>query len=369
MAFAVYTVRTDVAQAVVNECAGSPDSSICYEDTISGLYPDHSVDEVFEIVRLVRSLDTSYQFCHVLAHKLGERVVAEDPDRWLEAMSLNPSDGMCSNGFIHGVIGGRFRAEVLDDATLARYVPDFRRACEPREDWQATGLDRAICYHGMGHLYVFITDADISKALGLCEQTAPLDVRRVCAEGVFMQIYQPLEPDDFELLKRLPYVPERETYRAFCGAFSEGRAEYLGACQREAWPLYRAEILDGSGAESFCDGQPNMQEEMNCYVTVSTIIGRMSLGSPETAAAACRRLPNVQQSICFESVARAVLEEDKNAAAESVALCLSAGGQAGIACLDRLMQTQHFIFGDNVRQQKQFCAVMPESVRSRCALR
>src|SRR3989344_3814855 len=198
----VLSSRETALVKIVHDCAQARDRSACYEAEVPTLYPQLSVAQVFDIVREIRREDPSYQFCHVLAHKIGERVVAEDPERWIDAIPLNPPDGLCSNGFIHGVVGGRFRAEVLDDETLEKLIPDFSRACEPRKGWQPSSLDQAICYHGIGHLYMFVTDADIPKALSLCERTArgsdpERDFRRVCREGVFMQIYQPLEPDDY----------------------------------------------------------------------------------------------------------------------------------------------------------------------------
>src|SRR3989344_5149598 len=109
---------TQYAQDASEVCVAESDRAACYEREVAGLYPEVPVARVFGVVREIRARDRSYQFCHVLAHKLGERVVAEDPERWLDAIPLNPEDGLCSNGFIHGVIVGRFRAEVLDAETL-----------------------------------------------------------------------------------------------------------------------------------------------------------------------------------------------------------------------------------------------------------
>ncbi|MBX4192236.1 hypothetical protein KW798_01995, partial [Candidatus Parcubacteria bacterium] len=120
-----------LAKQAVDECAGAKDKPSCYEKTVPALFPQYSVSEIFKVVRTVRAMDSSYQFCHVLAHKVGEAAVAADPDKWIDLMSLNPTDGLCSNGFIHGVIGGRFRAEVLDDETIAKLLPQFEMACEP----------------------------------------------------------------------------------------------------------------------------------------------------------------------------------------------------------------------------------------------
>src|SRR6185436_1897936 len=91
------------AKAAVSQCSGEGDHAACYESVIPALYPKLSVAEIFNVVREVRREDQTYQFCHVLAHKIGERVVAEDPSKWVDAIPLNPADGLCSNGFVHGV--------------------------------------------------------------------------------------------------------------------------------------------------------------------------------------------------------------------------------------------------------------------------
>lgn len=156
-----------VASHILSVCdTGNGDNAHCYESEVPKLYPKLSVSEIFDVIRRIRVGDPSYQFCHVLAHKVGERVVAQDPDGWFNAIPFNPPDGYCSNGFIHGVIGGRFRADVLSETTVVEYLSDFRRACEPRPDWSPSDLDKAICYHGLGHLYDFITNADLKRAIG-----------------------------------------------------------------------------------------------------------------------------------------------------------------------------------------------------------
>jgi hypothetical protein len=323
------------------------------------------VAQIFSIVREIRRLDASYQFCHVAAHKIGERVVAEDPDKWVDAIPLNPSDGLCSNGFIHGVVGGRFRAEVLDDATIEKFLPDFTAACAPRSDWQPSRLDRAICYHGMGHLFDFITDANLDQALSLCSRVAPPEYTRVCTQGVFMQIYQPLEPDDYALIARMPEKPTADTVLRFCASFAADPVAQ-GSCIEESWPLQRSSITDGTGVERLCAGEPNDEERDVCYISMSSIIGRMTLGAPERAAAACRQLPEDRVATCFSYSAEAVLEEDRADAAQAVALCKL--GEASVAdqCLSLLTNHADFIFGSANAQREAFCNAVPESLQQRC---
>lgn len=352
-----------LAKDVISSCAESGDKPGCYEQRVPQMYPAHSISQLFDVIRHIRTGDPSYQFCHVLAHKLGERVVAEDPQKWLDAIPLNPTDGMCSNGFIHGVVGGRFRAEVLDDATLEKHIPDFRRACEPRQSWVPTPLDQAICYHGMGHLYDFITDADIPKALELCERTTRTDMHRVCIEGVFMQIYQPLEPDDFLMIEQMPVKPKKSTVRNFCSAYEN--PDYEGACLRESWPFFREDIIDGGKVEVFCSGQPNEQEEMKCFQSTFAIIGRMTLNDPKKAAHICERISLDLQSLCFSTVARAIVEEDRADGRGASDMCARAPIGIQEQCYVSLADTAHSMYG-SWRALAQFCNALPPEYRAAC---
>lgn len=353
------------AKEIVKDCMNSgSDHSACYEAEVPALYPKLSVPQIFDIVRMIRQEDSSYQFCHVLGHKIGERVVAEDPNGWVNAIPLNPSDGLCSNGFIHGVVGGRFRSEVLDDTTTQKFLPDFILACQPHNGWQPSDLDRAICYHGMGHLFDFITNADLNKALDLCHAVAPDQYLRVCVQGVFMQIYQPLEPDDQVLIDQMPSKPTPTTVRAFCAAFKDPL--YVGSCLEESWPFFRREITDGTGAGAFCSGQPNATETEQCYVSISSIIGRMSLGHSQEAAAACNNFPVAHQSTCFSYSAEAVLEESLEDGQKAIALCSMAAPNIANACLAQLADHAQFTFGANQAYHEQFCAALPSSLQDLC---
>ncbi len=367
--FLLWAAPTSVesaAEEALSTCKEVQDKEACYEKAIAPLYPKLTVTEIFEVIRLVRAQDRGYQFCHLLAHQLGEEAVAENPDRWTDVVPLNPTDGMCSNGFIHGAVIGRFRDDTLEGEKLARAMEDFSMACEARGDWHPTELDRAICYHGMGHLYTFITDAKLQEATEICEKTTvhgERDYRRVCREGVFMQIYQPVEPDDFDLIELLPEKPTKENYRRLCSIYQ--RPEERGACMREAWPLFRAEIFDKNDAGFFCKGQPNKEEEDACYDALTSIIGRLSLNNPEKLEKTCLGLPQTRQEMCFSRAALAALEEDRGAVQEALGICGAAPQDIEAACTRFIAQRAQFIFG-NSEARVNFCKALPQGMQPDC---
>ena len=80
---------------IVKQCATEKNSAACYEREVPKLLSTLPLQDVFGIIRAIRRADSSYQFCHVLGHKLGEAVVAKDKSRWFEALSQGPSESLC----------------------------------------------------------------------------------------------------------------------------------------------------------------------------------------------------------------------------------------------------------------------------------
>ena len=362
-------VTARLVHNMVSRCKGGVDHTACYESEVPKLFPTYTIPQIFDVIRGIRQTDHSYQFCHVLAHKLGEKLVMQDRTKWMQAIPFNPSDGLCSNGFTHGVIGGRFRANVLTDDALKAILPDFRKACEPHDSWTPTPSMQATCYHGLGHLYVYITNAQLHKALSLCDQTTKSpsgDYGQVCREGVFMQIYQPLEPDDFGMIEQMPIQPSTTTVRQFCSAYSsDPRNE--GACLRESWPFARTGIVDGTGVDAFCANQPNDAETVNCYRSASSIIGRSNLGHAGAGTRACTKLQEKWQPLCITFNATAILEEDLNAGPKAIAECMSAPSDTSKqACLSNFADHVQFYFGKHPEKRAAFCHVLPEPQQSTC---
>ena len=179
-----------------------------------------------------------------------------------------------------------------------------------------------------------------------------------------MQIYQPLEPDDYLMIERMPVKPATTTVRYFCSAFKHDEDE--GACLRESWPFFRVGIINGTGAKSFCSSQPNADEETKCYQSISAIVGRMTLGEPEKSVSACGKFPESEQDICYGAIAQAVLEENRSDAGEAIALCKLAPGVHANECMSTLVEHAASIFGRDILRYNRFCALLPSALQREC---
>ena len=315
---------TTYATDIVRSCANADYVPFCYEKTVPNLLAELTTNQVFEVIREIRRIDFDYLFCHVLAHEIGTYEVSLDPDNWIDALAKGPADGLCSNGYAHGAILARFNKEYLTPEQLRLIEPELAIACEDRPGFKPTNLHKAICYHGLGHVLIHLTNADIPRALTTCKTiTIKLDGRNylhVCQEGVYMQLFQILEPEDEALIDSLPIKPERENITEFCTVNSRNDTEY-GTCWREAWPLFRAELESAPGIVVYCGQLTESQGLDDCFVAAATINGRSNLNNPDKMSTVCDGLPQKHRAECYARGANAFLEEDPLLVPEAVAFC------------------------------------------------
>ncbi len=356
------------AKAFVMYCTKQTDNAACYERTVPRLLYISPISSVFSVVREIQAQDSSYRFCHVLGHQLGVFEVQRDPNHWMDLLHNNPPDGLCSNGYIHGVMVQKFSETVFTPAQIDAIVPDLSRACEPSPGWNPSDLDKAMCYHGIGHVLTHMTDANMPLAVSYCKQIAIKgneDYSRVCISGVFMQIFQPLEPEDYALIARLPVKPTKENLASFCSAYAT--EEERSACLGEGWPLYREQLQTAEGIEKFCTTSTVPSTQKNCFMTVFSIGARGSLADPGPHEALCTSLPAPYAEECRGILAEAFIEEDRTKVASAAAVCSRAeSSSAQDACYEYLLARAAFTFGNDKSALEPLCKVFPASWAARC---
>lgn len=361
---------TAYAQQMIEVCADAPHRPTCYEQEVPKLVSDLPTEEIFNVVRQIRRDDPEYLYCHVLAHELGVYEVSLDPQNWLDVVAKGPTDGLCSNGFAHGAIVARFNDVHLSQDEFEYALGDLSIACEEREGFNPTDLTKAICYHGVGHVMIHMTDADVDRSLRGCEVVGlkddGRDYRKLCIEGVYMQLFQPLEPEDYALIDKLAYKPTRENLTDFCSDHSNSDAQY-GACWREAWPLFGNEIYTSEGLLEYCSPLSETQDEDLCYISAFTINGRHNLGDIEKMASTCNGLPQEYQGRCFARGANAFPEEDPNLVPQAIDMCSRANEAAARnECYHFLASVASFNFHRTSPAFEALCSSLPPKHERTC---
>ena len=355
------------AELVLARCRAESSRPSCYDREIPKLMDAMSMEEAFAITKIVQDKDPAYRFCHVLGHELSAREVKKDPNEWKTVLARCPS-GVCSNGCIHGGLQERFRAESLTDAQIGQLIPDLQTLCEAQGARQPTGLERGTCYHALGHLTMYMTNGDIRKSVGLCEnitKNAPGEAfHHVCLDGAFMQIFQPLEPEDFALVKGKQ--PTKEVLGAFCHPFS---GEARGSCLSEAWPLFAEEIKQPNGLVAFCDRE-ELSERDRCYTGLFYVL-TVQLGFDTSALEDfCAALPDARRGQCASQVASRLIETDYRNIAAAVQFCaLAAAYGSSAACFNNMVAEAAFNFHPGSPQFLELCSALPEAWKQQCLSR
>lgn len=339
----------------------------CYDEQIPKLMKTLSMEESFAVTRIVQDMDPTYSYCHVLAHKLSAQEVARDPSKWKEVVTRCPS-GTCSNGCLHGGFQEKFRKQTFTDADIERYMPDLQGICEARGDWKPTGVEQASCYHAIGHLTMYITNGEVQKSLPLCDVIAKKeggrDYTMLCYDGVFMQIFQPLEADDFSLVEGKQ--PTKESVFAYCSTFSLAAQ---ASCVNESWPLFRNEIMTPEGFYAHCANSPTDSGKEYCYTALSYIVTPRLRFEPEKTSAFCEALPEAASYICYKNAATRMIETDTRNISKAVALCrLAPTGTVQNGCYHELAVRAIYYLGKDTPGAKELCSALPKQWEIICSL-
>jgi len=358
------TTLAQYANQVLAKCEESSYKQSCYEGEIPKLMDKISMEDAFKVTEIVQSKDTSYAFCHVLGHNLSAREVKKDPSKWKEIVTRCPS-GVCSNGCIHGGFQERFRSEFLTPQQLEDIKPDLLDLCEPRGNWNPTGLEQGSCYHAVGHLLMYMTNADLVKSTNICEEIARKskggDYSQVCFDGAFMQIFQPLEPEDFALVKGKQL--KKEDVYSFCEAFT---GQKRGSCMSESWPLFRDEIMTPDGLTKFCS-KTITQEVDRCFLSLFYVLPVQFNFDMEKMRNFCTELPNERKAQCFANIASRLIETDYRNIEKSVDLCKNAAPYDPEGkCFQELLLYSTYDFHKDSQEFYRLCNALPNDWKKKC---
>jgi hypothetical protein len=357
------------ADLVYQKCKDIPYAPSCYDREIPKLMDKLSMEEAFEVTKLIQNKDQRYLYCHVLAHNLSFRETEKDLSKWKDVVTRCPTT-LCNNGCQHGALMRRFNAESLTDAQIEEVKPDLMDVCEPRGHWNPKEIERSMCYHALGHLNMFITQAHIPKSVGLCEAVGSKSDGRsytqTCTQGVLMSVYQPLEPEDIALVKDI--APTKETVGVFCDQFS-GEAWF--ACHSESWPLFLDELYTPQGLMNFCSYTEDPSKKQNCIstvmgiLTVSLVINREN--KLDELASYCDALPSTQKAECYASSAFRLIQIDPRYTPLAVSTC-GVADRAGVGkeCFSYIIPHVRESFGSGSAEGKVFCDEFGEPWKSEC---
>ena len=368
------SLRSDhmLARSEVEACAAATNEEqkeLCYEKNVPHLIDEGlSMERVFAVVRLIQDIDPGYQSCHVLAHRITEGEVARDPSKWKDVVVRSPV-GICGSGAMHGAFQERFREDAFPDASISQIQSMLSGVCDPRDGWNPAYLDRSSCMHGVGHLLLYVTDADVKKSVALCEviaQSREYDFRQTCLDGVFMQLYQPLEPEDETLIRTI--APAAQQTKKFCAQFS---GLTYNVCVKESWPAVPGSADTAEGFEALCAQTTDRNAQITCASGLMyAVIENLHYEMPRIEAF-CNGIKDTGiRDICWGRTASKFVWADWRNIPVALNICSAVvPEESKAACWEELESYAAQGIPKDSPHMKALCGGMPEPWRTRCANR
>lgn len=380
----------EISENIVATCAKDTARQNCYDNEIPKVLDQGvSFEESIEIIKLIQNQDSGYWFCHAVAHKLSSKEYYKNPDGWKDVMTRSPM-GICSNGFLHGALQAHFSTEALSGTQIKELLPDLQAICEKRENWEPTPQQQSSCYHELGHLSMYLTHGDILEAAKVCGTVGirpdGRNYLQTCHEGIFMQVFEPREPDDFELIYDI--VPQKEKltvcekysegvekggcwkigwvekYKDFCNGF---QGDLRFACFREAWVVKSDAIQNAPAVMDYCSYTNDSNENRKCYNKLFYALMSIFHLDTKRMEPICIGLPLKVKDQCFANTASRLIETDRRLIDESVQVCDEAAKLGvGDECYKELSHYAGFVFKRGSEEFNELCSSLPENWEKDC---
>lgn len=364
--FLILSIRStetlgNLASQILETCKTSSYRAACYDTEIPKLMNKISMEKAFKVTAEVQRLDPGYQFCHVVGHKLAAREVDKNPNKWKEIIPRCPS-GLCSDGCIHGTFQEKFKIDTVSDLQFPSFAKDFNTICDINS-WNPTGFEKDGCYHGLGHLAMYVTRADIMKAVNLCKSLGSLTDERtlLCFDGAFMQIFQPIEPEDFSLA--YAKGPSPENLASYCSTLPE---PIKSACITEGFTFFREKVLTSDGVVDYCKTvSPELFKR--CLFIIETALVPIQKNDVSIIASYCQGFPGDLKAQCFVNDSLRLLENDYRSIGKAVKLCsLAIPESLSDECFKGMTSGSNYVFRQNSKEFKDFCKAVPSSLTNLC---
>jgi len=357
-------LEVELCKSATNEA----EKEICYQKEVPKLMDEGlTLERAFVVTQKILDLDPGYQSCHVLAHLLSAKEVTKDPSKWKDVVSRVPT-GICGTGALHGAFQERFKTDSLKGVGVETMREMLEGVCSKHGTWNPTLLDRSSCFHGMGHLFLYVTAADVQKSVQLCAELANLpefDFRQTCYEGVFMQANQPLDPEDEALTHDI--AASLKNPKKFCGQFAAGLVR--DTCIKESWAQDLRTVTTPDGYEALCKQTSPDYWSYCAGANIFAVIETLHYDLPKILGL-CRGLKDQNfKNLCWARTAVKVIWADYRNTQKAIDICTEAPMQSKATCWEYLTNHAEQGWHPNTPEVRALCGGMPEPWRSTCAKR
>src|SRR3989344_9098905 len=294
----------------------------CYAEEFKKLGEQNGDVFSFKVLDSLQRIDPDAIGCHLIAHGIGTGSYKREPENWrILVQNINSS---CSYGAPHGVLESYVLT--LPEKSLNKDVIPTICGEAPRAD----------CNHIIGHLLLVQTDADVSKALNLCEVFTDPRQNNFCISGVFMEYQTALNLVAHDLVPKswLNWPPRLGELEKLCRSYS---GKYAEGCWEEI--VHVALVKFNNDAKTifdFCSTAQVPNGAKRCKRHSIGIIGasrNFNLASLKSICSLPQKNDPSFEEECYTALVSSALSTIPSIVPEATSFCQSLEKQFQSSCL------------------------------------
>ncbi|TSC78040.1 MAG: Uncharacterized protein G01um101424_174 [Parcubacteria group bacterium Gr01-1014_24] len=297
----------------------------CYAEEFKKLGEQKGDVFSFKVLDNLQKIDPDAIGCHLIAHGIGTGSYKREPNNWrILIQNINSS---CSYGAPHGVLESYINN--LPDKSLKRDVIPTICGEAPRAD----------CNHIIGHLLLVQTDADVGKALDLCEVFTDTRQNDFCISGVFMEYQTALNLVAHDLVPESwlnwpPRLGELEKLcRSYDGKYAEGCWEEIVHVALVKFHNDPKTIFDFCSTAQVSNGAKRCKRHSIGIIGASRNFNLVSLKS--ICSIPQKDDPNFEKE-CYPALISSALSTIPSALPEAISFCESLDIEFKQSCLSMI---------------------------------
>ena len=320
-------------ETCTNQEKPDKEKGVCLRKLAASVYENHTVPEIETAMR--HAVDTKkLRWCHELMHYIGWEMY-QDTQSMNNAFFL--ASGLCDSGMYHGIVEEYInQANLVYDAMETIEVISQHACTDAFSNQQIPLAMKGICYHGLGHGFMFITENNLPLSLQYCD-LVPAGNRQACYAGTFMENIQSKQVGRFfnhpskYITRDDPDYPCSildDTHKDYCyryqGVYNVTRtnADFKKSFElcKDVLPEYQDRCFWGVGGNIPAPDSSSSIAAEKCKLAIGVdprayeqcILGAMifliqiHLGDADTAAEFCEITKESHKEICYLAAGQAL---------------------------------------------------------------
>jgi len=178
--------RNDYIRSQMDICFKKGGRDNCYKDLAAIFFSQYDLPALLQMLSDNEQYPEVFSRCHELTHYLTRLSYQKEQSI---SKVYDSCTSVCHGGCYHGVIEEYLSEKNLSLDLSSNYdqiKQEIIKICGQKSDYKVPLLFDE-CLHGIGHGTMYITDADLPKALKLCDLLEDEQKQQTCYGGAFME--------------------------------------------------------------------------------------------------------------------------------------------------------------------------------------